>query len=168
MKKNLTIKQILWAGFGTIFMLIVIANIVAQHTKNTFVKSLDNVTLSYKLLQNLVQLDVLLLEAETGQRGYLYAGKENFLEPYNEASANINVQLAELREKIRNPKQQQKLGELQTLIRERIDYLEKTIKMRKSGREQELKNLVSAGTGLEIMAKLREKITEIKETEKRS
>ena len=46
----------------------------------------------------------------------------------------------------------------------RID-LETTIQMRKSGREQEVKKIVSAGTGLEIMAKLRGKIREIKETE---
>ncbi|MEG4285961.1 CHASE3 domain-containing protein [Microcoleus sp. A006_D1] len=165
MQKKLTIKQVLWRGFGTIFLLIIIANFVANHTKNTLVKSLDNVTLSYKLLQELAELDMLLLEAETCQRGYLYTGKENFLDPYNEANASINVQLAELREKIRNPKKQEKLGELQTLIKERIDYIEKTIQMRKSGREQEVKNIVSAGTKLEIMAKLRGKITEIKETE---
>ncbi|TAE54490.1 MULTISPECIES: CHASE3 domain-containing protein [unclassified Microcoleus] len=167
MQKNSTIQQILWRGFGTIFTLILIANIVAQHTKNTLVKSLDNVTSSHKILQELAQLDMLLLEAETGQRGYLYTGKENFLEPYNEANASINVQLAELREKMKNPTQQEKLGQLQILIRERIDYLEKTIQLRKSGREEEVKKIVSAGTGLEIMAKLRGKITEIKETENR-
>ncbi len=165
MQKKLTIKQVLWTGFGTIFLLIIIANLVAQHTKNTLVKSLDNVTLSYELLQNLTQLDVLLLEAETGQRGYLYTKKEDFLDPYNEASVNINVQLTELKEKIRDAQQQQKLGELQILIRERIDYLEKTIQMQKSGKEQDVKNLVSTGTGLKIMAKLRGKITEIKESE---
>lgn len=167
MQKKSTIQQILWRGFGTIFTLILIANLVAQHTKNTLVKSLDNVTLSHKILQELAQLDMLLLEAETGQRGYLYTGKENFLEPYNEANASINVQLADLREKMRNPTQQEKLGQLQILIRERIDYLEKTIQLRKSGREQEVKKIVSAGTGLEIMAKLRGKITEIKENENR-
>jgi methyl-accepting chemotaxis protein WspA len=166
-QKKSTIQQILWRGFGTIFTLILIGNLVAQHTKNTLVKSLDNVTSSHKILQELAQLDMLLLEAETGQRGYLYTGKENFLEPYNEANASINVQLAELREKMRNPTQQEKLGQLQILIRERIDYLEKTIQLRKSGREQEVKKIVSAGTGLEIMAKLRGKITEIKETENR-
>ncbi|WP_293335237.1 CHASE3 domain-containing protein [Microcoleus sp. CAWBG58] len=165
MQKNSTIQQILWRGFGTIFTLILIGNLVAQHTKNTLVKSLDNVTSSHKILQELAQLDMLLLEAETGQRGYLYTGKENFLEPYNEANASINVQLAELREKMKNPTQQEKLGQLQTLIRERIDYLEKTIQLRKSGQEQQVKQIVSAGTGLEIMAKLRGKITEIKETE---
>lgn len=167
MHKKSTIKQILWQGLGTIFMLIIIANLVALHTKNTLVKSLDNVTLSYKLLQELAQLDMLLVEAETGQRGYLYTGKEIFLDPYNEANASINVQLAELREKMRNPAQQEKLGQLQTLIKERIDYLEKTIQLQKSGREQEVKKIVSAGTGLEIMAKLRGKITEIKESENR-
>ncbi|TAG70674.1 MULTISPECIES: CHASE3 domain-containing protein [unclassified Microcoleus] len=167
MQKKSTIQQILWRGFGTIFTLILIANIVSQHTKNTLVKSLDNVTSSHKILQELAQLDMLLLEAETGQRGYLYTGKENFLEPYNEANASINVQLAELREKMKNPTQQEKLGQLQILIRERIDYLEKTIQLRKSGREEEVKKIVSAGTGLEIMAKLRGKITEIKETENR-
>ena len=165
MQKKLAIKQILWRGIGTIFMLIFIANIVAQQTQNTLVKSLDNVTLSYKILQELAELDMLLLEAETGQRGYLYTGKENFLDPYNKANASINVQVAKLKEKIRNPKQQQKLGELQTLIRERIDYLEKTIQLRKSGREQEVKKIVSAGTGQKILAKLRGKITEIKEAE---
>ncbi|WP_293149755.1 MULTISPECIES: CHASE3 domain-containing protein [unclassified Microcoleus] len=167
MQKNSTIQQILWRGFGTIFTLILIGNLVAQHTKNTLVKSLDNVTSSHKILQELAQLDMLLLEAETGQRGYLYTGKENFLEPYNEANASINVQLAELKEKMKNPTQQEKLGQLQILIRERIDYLEKTIQLRKSGREQQVKQIVSAGTGLEIMAKLRGKITEIKETENR-
>jgi CHASE3 domain sensor protein len=149
-QKKSTIQQILWRGFGTIFTLILIANIVSQHTKNTLVKSLDNVTSSHKILQELAQLDMLLLEAETGQRGYLYTGKENFLEPYNEANASINVQLAELREKMKNPTQQEKLGQLQILIRERIDYLEKTIQLRKSGREQEVKKIVSAGTGLEL------------------
>ena len=165
MQKNLTIKQIFWRGFGTILILILVANLVAQQTKNTLVKSFDNVSLSYKMLQELAQLDLLLLQAETGQRGYLYTGKENFLDPYNEANATINVQVSELKEKMIIPRQQEKFAELQTLIKERIDYLEKTIQMRKLGQEQEVKNIVSAGKGLEIMAKLRVKITEIKETE---
>ena len=124
MQKKATIKQFLWRKFCIIFMLISIANLVAQHTKNTLVKSLDNVTLSYKLLQQLAQLDMLFLEAETGQRGYLYTGKENFLVPYNEANASINLQVVEFKNKIKNPKQQERFGELQTLIRERRDYLE--------------------------------------------
>jgi methyl-accepting chemotaxis protein WspA len=163
--KNLNIRQFLLMGFGTIFLLIIVANFVNQQTKNTLIKSLDSVAFTYNISQKLAQLEILLLEAETGQRGYLYAGKNIFLEPYNEANAEINVQIAELKEKIRDPKQQQKLGELQALIRERIDYLETTIQMQKSGRSREAKNIVSKGTGLKIMARVRAKITEIKEAE---
>lgn len=163
--KYLNIKQVLLLGFSTILVLIIIANFVTQQTKNTLIKSLENVTFTYNILQELAQLEILLLEAETGQRGYLYTNKEIFLEPYNEANAEINLQIAELREKIIDQKQQQELGELQALIRERIDYLEKTIQMQKSGRSPEVKNIVSMGTGLKIMARVRAKITEMKEAE---
>lgn len=164
-QKKLTIKQILCLGFGTIFGLAIVANFVTQQTKNTLINSLDNVAFTYNILEELAQLNILLLEAETGQRGYLYAEREVFLEPYDRANSELNVQIAELRQKIRDPKQQQRLGELQTLIRERIDYLQKTIQMQKSGQKQAVKKIVSAGTGLEIMSRVRAKITEIEETE---
>ncbi|MGL5063833.1 MAG: methyl-accepting chemotaxis protein [Microcoleus sp.] len=161
----MTIKQILWWGFSTILGLVVIANFVTQYTKYNLINSLDKVAVTHDILEELAQLDILLLEAETGQRGYLYTGKEAFLEPYSEANAQINVQLAELRQKIKDAKQQQRLSELQTLIRERTDYLETTIKLQKSGRSREVKNTVIAGTGLKIMLRVKAKITEIKETE---
>lgn len=163
--KHFTIKQILWLGFSTIFVFVIVANFFSQYTKHTLINSLDKVAATYNILEELAQLDILLLEAETGQGGYLYTGKEAFLEPYNDATTQINVQIAELRQKIRDAKQQQRLGELQTLIRERIDYVEKTIQMQKAGRSQEVKNTVSAGTGLKIMSRVRAKITEIKDTE---
>lgn len=163
--KNLTIKQILWQGFGTIFVLIMLLNIVTQHTKNNLVKSLDRVTFASNILQKLTQLELLLLEAETGQRSYLYTERENFLVPYTEANVQINAQMADLKAHILHPRNQERMDELQTLITERRDYLEQTIQMRKSGREQEVKNLVIAETGPKIMARVRAKISEIKEAE---
>jgi methyl-accepting chemotaxis protein WspA len=113
-QKKLTIKQILCLGFGTIFGLAIAANFVAQQTKNTLINSLDNVAFTYNILEELAQLNILLLEAETGQHGYLYAEREVFLEPYDRANTQLNVQIAELRQKIKDPKQQQRLSELQT------------------------------------------------------
>ncbi|MCU0546090.1 MAG: methyl-accepting chemotaxis protein [Oscillatoriaceae cyanobacterium Prado104] len=165
MQKKLTIKQILCGGFGTIFGLAIVANFVTQQAKNTLINSLDSVAYTYNILEELAQLDILLLEAETGQRGYLYTERQVFLEPYNQANSQINVQIAELRQKIRDPKQQQRLGELQTLVRERIDYLDRTIQLQKSGQKREVKQIVSAGRGLEIMSRVKAKITEIEETE---
>lgn len=165
MGKFPTIKQILWQGFGTIFLLIAAANIVTQYHKNQSFEYLKKVAVNSNNLQKLTQLDLLLVEAETSQRGYLYTGKETFLEPYTEANTEIEMEIADLKQNIFNPKNQQQINELQDLVREKIKYLEQTIQMQKLGREQEVKNIVIAGTGLKIMARVRAKISEIKAAE---
>ena len=47
-----------------------------------------------------------LVDAETGQRGYLITGREDYLEPYNAAAAHLDGDLATLRTLVAdNPKQ---------------------------------------------------------------
>lgn len=168
MQRNLTIKQMLWLGFGTIFLLILIINLVAQSSKNTLTEALDKVAFTYKIQEDLEKLDALLLEAETGQRGFLYTGKENFLEPYNKANIKLSKQLSGLKTNITDRKQLDKLSEIEGIIKQRIDYLSKTVSLKKSGKETEVKEIVSAGTGLRIMDNLRSKIYEMKQVEDRS
>jgi methyl-accepting chemotaxis protein WspA len=166
-QKDLTIKQILWLGFGTIFVFILIINLVAQSSKNTLVEALDKVALTYKTQEELEKLDKLLLEAETGQRGFLYTGQEKFLEPYNQANTKLDQQLSELKTNITDRQQLERLSEVETIIKQRIDYLSKTVSLKRSGKETEVKEIVSIGTGLEIMNNLRSKISEIKQAEAR-
>jgi methyl-accepting chemotaxis protein WspA len=166
-QKDLTIKQILWLGFGTIFVFVLIINLVAQSSKNTLVEALDKVALTYKTQEELEKLDKLLLEAETGQRGFLYTGQEKFLEPYNQANTKLDQQLSELKTNITDRQQLERLSEVETIIKQRIDYLSKTVSLKRSGKETEVKEIVSIGTGLEIMNNLRSKISEIKQAEAR-
>ena len=42
--------------------------------------------------------DQLIVDRETGQRGFLITGDETFLEPYNDGNKNLEIHLAELRE----------------------------------------------------------------------
>src|SRR5689334_19118726 len=52
-----------------------------------------------------------LVDAETGQRGFLLTGKDNFLEPYDQALARLNQQMRMLKDKTQdNPRQQARLG----------------------------------------------------------
>ncbi len=168
MQNKLTIKQMLWLGFGTIFLLILMINLVAQSSKNTLTEALDKVAFTYKIQEDLEKLDTLLLEAETGQRGFLYTGQEKFLEPYNKANIKMSAQLSELKINITNRKQLEKLSEIEGIIKQRIDYLSKTVSLKKSGKETEVKEMVSAGIGLQIMNDLRSKISEMKQAEDRS
>jgi methyl-accepting chemotaxis protein WspA len=166
-QKNLTIKQILWLGFGTIFVLILMINLVAQSSKNTLVEALDKVAFTYKTQEELEKLDKLLLEAETGQRGFIYTGKEKFLEPYNKANAQLGEQLSQLKTNITDRQQLERLSEVEIIIKQRIDYLSKTVSLKRSGKETEVKEIVSAGTGLEIMNNLRSRISKMKQAEAR-
>jgi CHASE3 domain sensor protein len=42
-----------------------------------------------------------LVDAETGQRGFLLTGKDNFLEPYRQALARLDQQVRALKDKPR-------------------------------------------------------------------
>ena len=68
-----------------------------------------------------------LLDAETGQRGYLLTGAKPFLDPYNAAVKAAPEEIDELRELTRdNTEQQGSLSELRPLIEERMFLLTAT------------------------------------------
>ena len=45
-------------------------------------------------LENLNEVLTLLVDAETGQRGYIITGEEAYLEPYNKALLNLDLSTA--------------------------------------------------------------------------
>jgi PAS domain S-box-containing protein len=68
----------------------------------------------------------IIVDAETGVRGYLLAGEGTFLEPYQRSQAAWPAELAHLRTLTAdNPEQQRRLGRVQQLIGERFEILAK-------------------------------------------
>lgn len=73
-----------------------------------------------------------LKDAETGQRGFLLAGDERYLEPYEQALPELRVQLAALRATaVDNSSQQQSLDEIESLLDRKLDELRETIELRR-------------------------------------
>src|SRR6516162_3275590 len=55
-----------------------------------------------------------LVDAETGQRGFLLTGKEDVLEPHQQALARLDQEVRTLKDKTRdNPRQQARIKELE-------------------------------------------------------
>src|SRR5436309_3113325 len=51
-----------------------------------------------------------LVDAETGERGFLLTGREEFLQPYKDALPRLQNRMASLKEKTKdNPKQQERM-----------------------------------------------------------
>jgi len=165
MLKNLRISQILWLGFGGVFALVILSNLINQWSNTSSIKSFDKVVLAYKINQELEGLYKDLVEAETGQRGFLYTGKESFLEPYNKATTRLDTDLVNLKTDIQAPEQKQRLTRVEEVIQRRMSYLAETISLQKAGKDKEVKDKVTSGAGQQIMDDLRAKLAEMIQAE---
>ena len=75
-----------------------------------------------------------LLDAETGQRGFLLTGKEAYLQPYREALEAASPRLNELRTLIKDdPALTPDLASLEASIQKKTDELAQTVRLYQAG-----------------------------------
>src|SRR5579871_1111047 len=73
-----------------------------------------------------------LVDTETGERGFLLTGSDEFLRPYTQALPSIRTRLAELAELTKaNPQQQSQIHRLDQLANERLALLKDRIDRRR-------------------------------------
>jgi len=88
---------------------------------------------TYAVIETLDQLRTGLVDAETGQRGYLITGESDYLEDYRKSLDAIGQRKAELRTlTVDNASQQWRLNTLEPLVTEKLMGLERRIQIRKS------------------------------------
>ncbi|HEY8207102.1 MAG TPA: CHASE3 domain-containing protein, partial [Myxococcaceae bacterium] len=138
------------------------------------VYSLSSLSRAISLVQHsgevqlvLSQLLSSLVDAETGQRGYLVDGERRFLEPYERALSTWHAEMARLRALTQdNPDQQQRLDRLGRLIDKQLEELRATMAARDSGaRGSDLDARMAAGK--ETMDDIRRVVSEMEEEERR-
>ena len=98
-----------------------------------------------------------ILDAETGQRGYLLTGDERYLEPYDTAAKDINQNLDVLRQ-LFTPYPDQ-LGDFEMMSRHvlrKLAEIDLTVRMRKQGNEDGWKFVLTTDVGKEQMDAIRE------------
>jgi len=82
------------------------------------------------VLRDTSALEKAILEAESGERGYLLTGESTYLDSYNRAQAEIPKLLAALRGAVSdNPSQVQRLDELRPSIDARLDEFKQVIEL---------------------------------------
>lgn len=104
-------------------------------------------------LNKLLQL---VLDAETGQRGYLLTGEARYLEPYSKAIVEINQNLDILRE-LFTP-YRENLAEFASMSRHissKLAEMELSVRMRKSDNEEAWKFVLTTDVGQEHMEAIR-------------
>lgn len=96
-----------------------------------------------------------VLDAETGQRGYLLTQNEDYLEPYLAGAAAVGQRITRLRELMRQPQAKENLARLEPLITAKMEILARTIAMTQQGQQQEALALVRTGQGKYLMDEFR-------------
>ncbi|AFZ13113.1 methyl-accepting chemotaxis sensory transducer [Crinalium epipsammum PCC 9333] len=166
MQSNIKLGKITKIGFGTIIALMVGIGISSKVSTNRLVAAVNWVTHTYEVKAKLKGLEKDLVDAETGQRGFIFTGREDFLEPYKNSQKVNGQHFRELKELIKdNPKQIERLIRIEDLSQQKMSELAATIALKKANKEKELRSLVLSGRGKQVMDELRNKLDNMLEIE---
>src|ERR1700730_10891385 len=144
------------AGFALAFLLLVGIGSVAYRSINSLTNTNQWITHTYKVLESAAEVLSLLKDAETGQRGYVIAGDEAYLEPYRGAIDQLPKVVKQLRELTAdNSNQQRRLDEAEPVIAERLAVLKRVIGVRREAGLEVATKDIRTGEGKRLMDDLR-------------
>jgi PAS domain S-box-containing protein len=110
---------------------------------------------------------VALVNAETGQRGFLLTGREMYLQPYRSALADIESQYRKLKSfTIRSPNKERVVN-LRPLIDIKLAELRETIDLAQTGNRERALQIAQSGQGLQVMDQIRAMCEDIAGSERR-
>jgi PAS domain S-box-containing protein len=112
---------------------------------------------SRAILESANDLLTHLLDAETGQRGFLLTGEDRYLQPYNRAMQQIPGDVAKL-EKLAAPQAEQESGMrlLKVLVEQRLAEIQRTIALRRTQGAAPALAIVLSDQGKAVMDQIRE------------
>jgi len=117
---------------------------------------------STKTLAVLNKLQGQIVDAETGQRGYLLSGNAQYLAPYTNSTIDINNSLDALRILVTPMPRQAAIYELMVRhISRKLAELELTVRMRKDGNQDAWKYVLDTDIGQFQMNEIRKHLSEL-------
>jgi PAS domain S-box-containing protein len=121
---------------------------------------------TYEVSKTLDEMMVRLVDAETGQRGYLLTGDETYLAPYRAAIKNIDQATSHLKDLTSdNPNQQKRIQAMEPIIKKKLAELERTIDLRREKSSIVANQVVLAGSGKGWMDEIRALASEMANAE---
>src|SRR5438046_1222385 len=116
-----TFKRNVIIAFGFSLLLLLLSSIASYISIQNLIISAERVDHTNTVISQLGQINIMLQEAESNQRGYLLTGEQAFLDTYETDNKNIPEKIAGIKNLTRdNPSQQQNITRLTNLIRQRF------------------------------------------------
>ncbi len=155
---------LLAAGFAVLAGLLILTLTLASGQRR------DDALVTHTLdVQNrLVTVLSRLQDAETGQRGYIITGRDEYLEPYQTALGSLGSDLDGLAAATAdNPVQRASMSRLRQLVGERLRHLRTGIELRRRGDARDAADYILQGAGKAAMDAARSQVADMRTEETR-
>jgi PAS domain S-box-containing protein len=166
---SLADKQKVMFGLTIVFvaLLLIGAFSVDQLDKQT--RSRLSVLHTLAVMQQIQFIADAIKDSETGQRGFVLTGNEEYLKPFNDAAPRVDELISDLRDLTKGDAgQQAKLGVLQLRADEKIAELRETIGLVRANRAPEALAIVRSNRGKDSMDEIRRIVVDMVAKENRS
>ncbi|PLT26575.1 ATP-binding protein [Pseudoalteromonas sp. MelDa3] len=159
--------NVTWAAFIVVVLSIIVGNaVLALNTIQGLTqtqKSLDNTNM---LTAAIEQLHLSIVQAESGQRGYLLTEETDYLTPYYDAIGQIEAQtdhVKSLHSEIDG--QAERIAQLLVLVDSKIKELKQTVNLALDDKERRAIYVLNTHKGRELYKQIREYVNEIQDRE---
>ncbi len=157
-----TDRHIVAVGFALAAAISVFAGYESYRNTVRFSEASEWRKHTYDVLRKIDAIGAGLVDAETGQRGYLLTGQERYLEPYRAAIQNVSQTIGNLDSLTSdNPNQQKRIQSLRPLVEKKLGELQLTIDLRKKEGLASANRVVLEGSGKRLMDEIRALLSEM-------
>lgn len=154
-----------WFGFLVFAVLLVVNAFVLRRAVDVQINNSRWIDHTDEVMIELGEIQSMLVDAETAQRGYLYTGEPRYLAPFATAGqVNSHIDVLE-RLVADNPQQAQLIPSLRELARQKIDELSSTVALYQAGKSAEARATVLSDHGKRIMDQIRDLLRRMRERE---
>ena len=164
MFKNISIKAKVLLGSIIPLTLFIFLGAVCIYSLSVLKTTNHWVDHTHNVIQNAMSITAAAVDMETGMRGYLLAGKKEFLAPYTQGNKQFKILTDKLKITVNdNPSQIQLLNEIQTTISDwKFNVTEKMIELRRkvghTNTMDDMATVVGEAKGKKYFDKFREQI----------
>lgn len=152
-------------GFAITALVLVILSIYSYSSTQSLIRTANLQSHATRVMNNAERLIRAIVDLETGQRGYVITGNEEFLQPYHESSQFLPLYLGALDSLTHSDRlQQARIDTLREMVNSQMQFTKNIVTIRQASVE-EARALVAGGEGKRRTDSIRAIIKRIQYTE---
>jgi CheY-like chemotaxis protein len=145
-----------FAGFLVAIAAVLVIAALSYQSLHTTQSAAESLARTAEVQTHTEVLLSTLKDAETGQRGYLLTGREDYLAPFLDAKHALPAQLSSLAALVdQDPAQRVRLETLKALTAEKMDELGQTVELKRAGQAEDAMKIVLSDRGKNTMDRAR-------------